>query len=106
MLTNIRVNTGFIMSISSLPSTLSLSRPLLSIAWERCVAAVQAAGARLRRSRRRVAERHAGWQAWQPVRHLSPRLLRDIGVEQFQPLIDAEHVQDEWKVRANQHGLG
>lgn len=94
------------MSPASIPPALSLSRPLISIAWERFVFALHAAAAALRRRRRHAAHRRIEWRQWQAVRHLTPHQLRDIGAQQLQSCADAEQVREEWKVRASMLGLG
>jgi hypothetical protein len=106
MLTSIRVNAEFIMSPSSIPHVLSLSRPFLGMAWARFVWYWRAAVAELRRRRRQAADRRTERMQWHAVRHLSPHQRRDIGAHQFQSRADAEQAHEEWKARASTMGPG
>ena len=93
------------MSLVHLPSTLALSRPLLVVAWDRCIDAVRAAFAALARYRRDVAARRVEWQQWQAVRHLSGHLLKDIdGSGRFEPRAMAGRLLDGWELSARLRG--
>lgn len=94
------------MSLGSIPPALSLSRPLMTIVWQRIVDAQRAAAAELPRRRARADQRRSDWQHWQAVRHLSPHLLRDIGAHQLESWAATEHARDEWKTRTSGSGLG